>query len=235
MARRTEGVTERLIAAARDEFLEKGFENASLRTIAQRAQSSTGAIYVRYSDKEDLFGAVVDPITDGLCAFFTTELDEYLDLSDETQQEAREAFAARGMEAVVDYLFDHQAEFTILLAAGGPRYDRLLRRLVGLSSSATYRFIEMTGNDAVSSGRLPPELMGLITRSYLSGILNTVASGVTREEARAYVNRLSAFFRAGWQSVFNPDIETLIKAAEAMPSAPIAHLVERLETRSDTD
>ena len=42
--KRVEGVTERLLEAARDEFLEKGYENASLRTIAERAGSSKGAI-----------------------------------------------------------------------------------------------------------------------------------------------------------------------------------------------
>ena len=42
--KRIEGVTERLLAAAREEFLEKGYEAASLRAIAERAGSSKGAI-----------------------------------------------------------------------------------------------------------------------------------------------------------------------------------------------
>ena len=40
--KRIEGVTERLLAAAREEFLEKGYEAASLRAIAERAGSSKG-------------------------------------------------------------------------------------------------------------------------------------------------------------------------------------------------
>lgn len=68
--KRIEGVTERLLAAAREEFLEKGYEAASLRAIAERAGSSKGAIYVRYADKEALYAAVVDPVIEELCLFF---------------------------------------------------------------------------------------------------------------------------------------------------------------------
>ncbi|WP_233654214.1 TetR/AcrR family transcriptional regulator [Eggerthella lenta] len=64
--KRIEGVTERLLAAAREEFLEKGYEAASLRAIAERAGSSKGAIYVRYADKEALYAAVVDPVIEEL-------------------------------------------------------------------------------------------------------------------------------------------------------------------------
>ena len=42
MAKRVEGMTDRLLKAAREEFLEKGYERASLRDIAARATSSKG-------------------------------------------------------------------------------------------------------------------------------------------------------------------------------------------------
>ena len=36
----------------KEEFLEKGYTDASIRTIAQNAGVSTSTIYTRYSDKE---------------------------------------------------------------------------------------------------------------------------------------------------------------------------------------
>ena len=74
MARREEGVTERLIESARVEFLEKGYDGASLRSIADRAGSSKGAIYIRYADKADLYADVYKrqgfSVRDVACAFF---------------------------------------------------------------------------------------------------------------------------------------------------------------------
>ena len=62
MAKQIEGVAERIIAAAKQEFLDKGYVDASLRTIAAAADTSTNSIYVRFGDKEGLFSAIVEPV-----------------------------------------------------------------------------------------------------------------------------------------------------------------------------
>ncbi|MBQ5989829.1 MAG: TetR/AcrR family transcriptional regulator [Oscillospiraceae bacterium] len=51
---------EKLIASAKKEFLEKGFEKASLRAISSAAGLTTGAVYFFFKDKNGLFGAVVE-------------------------------------------------------------------------------------------------------------------------------------------------------------------------------
>ena len=61
MAKQIEGVAERILTAAKQEFLEKGYVDASLRTIAAAADTSTNSIYVRFGDKEGLFSAIVEP------------------------------------------------------------------------------------------------------------------------------------------------------------------------------
>lgn len=55
MAKQIEGVSERILACAKEEFLEKGFSEASLRSIAAKADTTTGSIYSRYGGKEELF------------------------------------------------------------------------------------------------------------------------------------------------------------------------------------
>ena len=59
MAKQIEGVSERILACAKEEFLEKGFSEASLRSIAAKADTTTGSIYSRYGGKEELFGEIV--------------------------------------------------------------------------------------------------------------------------------------------------------------------------------
>lgn len=61
MAKQIEGVYDKLIECAKAEFLEKGFKDASLRTIAKNAHTSTNSIYVRFGDKAGLFDALVKP------------------------------------------------------------------------------------------------------------------------------------------------------------------------------
>ena len=50
---------ERILEAARAEFLDKGFRTASLRTIVKTAGVTTGALYGYYDSKEALFDALV--------------------------------------------------------------------------------------------------------------------------------------------------------------------------------
>lgn len=61
VAKQIEGVYDKLIECAKAEFLEKGFKDASLRTIAKNAHTSTNSIYVRFGDKAGLFDALVKP------------------------------------------------------------------------------------------------------------------------------------------------------------------------------
>ena len=62
MAKQIEGVYEAVLECAKKEFLEKGYKDASLRTIAQEAGTSTSSIYTRFGDKEGLFSAIVAPV-----------------------------------------------------------------------------------------------------------------------------------------------------------------------------
>lgn len=51
MAKQVEGISEKVELCAKKEFLEKGYVDASLRTIAAEAGTTTGTIYSRYGGK----------------------------------------------------------------------------------------------------------------------------------------------------------------------------------------
>lgn len=51
MTKPIEGVSERILSCAKEGFLEKGYADASLRTIAAKAETTTGSIYSRFRDQ----------------------------------------------------------------------------------------------------------------------------------------------------------------------------------------
>ena len=81
----------RLLAAARREFLKKGFAGASLREIARQAGLTTGPLYWHFRDKEDLFGALVAPAWDALFAEPFSAADADRAAAAAPNAEAREA------------------------------------------------------------------------------------------------------------------------------------------------
>ena len=52
-----------ILQAAKDEFIDKGYENSSLRTIAKKAHTTIGNIYHYFVNKEALLAALMDPVT----------------------------------------------------------------------------------------------------------------------------------------------------------------------------
>ena len=59
MAKMIEGVTENILKCAKEEFLANGYENASLRNIAEKAGTTKSSLLYRYSDKEALYHSIV--------------------------------------------------------------------------------------------------------------------------------------------------------------------------------
>ncbi|MDP4093480.1 MAG: TetR/AcrR family transcriptional regulator [Bacillota bacterium] len=53
-------IRQRIIDIAREEFLEKGFEKASIRTITAKAKTSKSNLYNYFNDKNDLFCSALE-------------------------------------------------------------------------------------------------------------------------------------------------------------------------------
>lgn len=204
-AKLEEGVTERLIEAAKEEFLEKGFEKASLRTIARKAGSSKGAIYNRYPDKAALFSAIVDPAAEGLCRLLEEGMGQFTRLPGAVQKESMSEYGILGFNGVIAYIYDHLDEVRLLIMQGERgRYADFLHRIVEIDTRTTLGFIEATGNDAITSGRLTPELAHMLSNAFYSAFFEVVVHNMPIEEARDEIGRLSVFYRAGWGAMFNP-------------------------------
>ena len=60
MKKKDEIAVEKILECAKEEFMEKGFADASLRTIAERAGYTTGMLYARFADKSVLFKELVE-------------------------------------------------------------------------------------------------------------------------------------------------------------------------------
>jgi AcrR family transcriptional regulator len=60
MARRGDQLREHILWAAKEVFLEMGFERASMDVVAARAETSKRSLYAHFESKEKLFLAVID-------------------------------------------------------------------------------------------------------------------------------------------------------------------------------
>ena len=206
MAKRVAGVTEKLMECAKEEFLANGYENASLRIIAEKAGSSKGAIYIRYPDKESLYRSLVQPAADGFCELLQSVLSGFTTMpgNEQTQQMLR--YSNDGFPKVVDYLYDHFDEFKLLLTSGeNSVYQEFIHRVVELDTECTVKYIKASGNDAITSGRLTPELNHLLSSAFYTGMFEVIIHDMPKEQALEHIHRMRRFYTAGWQTIFTAD------------------------------
>lgn len=199
MAKRVEGRSDKLLECAKAEFLEMGFQEASLRVIAAKADTSTGAIYTRFGDKEGLFHALVDKPVNELITWLESDQQEFSLKPGDEQKADVFSYKPEVWEQLVEYLYDHWDVFRLLVRCTDINcYEEMLNRLVDLEVSYTYQFLRSTDNDALNTGKLTPMLMHMLSNAYYSGLFEVVRHDMTKEDAFTYVRQIRRFFVQGW-------------------------------------
>ena len=192
----------KILEAGKREFLEKGFKDASLRNIVKEAGFTQGAFYGYYPDKESLFNELVSDAADGLMKIYKDHQDCYFDLiptfrTSESQQISRDF-----TKVFVDYIYDHYDAFNLLIyKSKGTKYENFIYDLIRMDVARTEEFFGELMRSGRLEGSVSHELHHMITSAFFIGVFETVAHGMSKEQACQYVGELSNFFLHGWESL----------------------------------
>ena len=179
--------------------MEMGYQEASLRVIAAKAETTTGSIYTRFHDKEGLFRALVEETVEPLITWIEEGQNAFAQKPAEEEREEVFTFAHDVWGELVDYLYDHWADFRLLLrCADNGMYETMIGRLVQIEVDYTYRFLEKTRNDALTNGRLSPALLQMLSHAFYAGLFEVISLDMDRGSAHLYVRQLQRFFAQGW-------------------------------------
>lgn len=208
MARQIEGVAERIVDAAKREFLDKGYVDASLRTIAAEADTSTNSIYVRFGDKEGLFSAIVEPVLNEMTERFIRIQERFHLMTPEEQAERMPKYADGGTSELIDYMYEHLEEFRLLLDASyGTRFHNFVDELVRIEVEYTYKFMEAVGYSDKFGDAVTQKLLHIVTTSRFESIFEIICHGMSREEATEYIELLSRYHRCGFIEIFGKGLQ----------------------------
>ena len=201
MTKPIEGVSEKILACAKEEFLEKGYSEASLRTIAAKADTTTGSIYSRFQDKEGLFSAIVEPAADGLIQIFLQIQKKFHAASAEDQPKLMGQYTASGMDEMLDYVYDRFEEFQLLLDASyGTRYQDFVEQLVDIETEYTYKYMEAT-RFLQDGSEITEEFVHITARAMFDSMFEVVRHRMDRGTARKYLHMLEKYHYGGWGAI----------------------------------
>ena len=198
MSNRIAGVSEKLVECAKEEFLEKGFDGASLRTVAKNAETSTSSIYIRFGDKDGLLMYILKPVTDEFVSIYRSVQQDFSQLPSNVQSETVNEYSANGMLRLIDYIYDNTDIFRILLDSSCDKFFRVFEHeLIDIELEYTLKFMDAVGCRSFEDGKVTTDFLHIIISSFFNGFFEPVRHGMSREEAYRYIGMLSKYHRAG--------------------------------------
>lgn len=192
---------EKIVAAAKKEFLTYGFVDASMRRIADEAGMSASGLYKHFASKEAMFSALVEPACQGFLSLFRQETDEQAQLAGGGDLSMLEA--ASEARLAITYIYDHLDAFRLIICkAQGTKYESFLHDLAVLEGKSTLSFMEMLKEQGVKLNDYSEKEFHLLVTVHVNAVFETVKHGFTREEAMHYADTLDRFFSKAWQAFF---------------------------------
>lgn len=192
-----------MLECAKQEFLSCGFAEASLRTIAKNAGTSTGSIYTRFGDKEGLFREIVEPVSSEYKRMFLEIQETFHQFDQAVQRENMGTYTIRSQERIFDYMYEHFDEFRLLLDASyGTQFEHFVDELVNIEVDYTYRYMKVTNCENVITGAVSEEFLHIVTSAYFNGFFEVVRHNMDREQAKQYIQMLARYHMAGFNVIF---------------------------------
>jgi len=172
----------KVLAAAREEFMEYGYEKASMRRIGQRCQMTAAGLYRHCRDKADLFGELVLPsinrINDWIDAHISRNLRSL-------EADAVDIWQDSEIDMMRDLVYPHMEEYRLLLTkAQGSPYENFLHELTQKHQDQMMAFLPRLHEKGYVPRMIDPKELHLLLSAYTTAMFEPVIHGYTENFAK---------------------------------------------------
>ncbi len=187
---------------AKEEFLEKGYEQANVRTIATKARATTGAVYNHFHSKSGLFDAIVSEFATKLLSLFTKahyDSMEHYDFDDKNTEDC----VGRGTNLVLDFVYsDFDLSKLLFCHSKGTKYEYLIDKMITIEEESS---IQMLASKGFPLDKINRFFIHVIATSGMQNMIEAIRHDLTKEEAFLYMNKVQKFYYAGTKEVLEEE------------------------------
>ncbi len=196
-------ITQNIVDAAFQEFLEYGYEKASMRRIAGAVGITAAALYRHFKDKEDMFSALVEPT-----------VTEFRQTYEEMQNTAFAQLPKVGINEIwkdyggdakifMQFIYAHFNVFKLIVCRShGTRYDSFVHDVAVMEEKTTQMFIDRCKELGTNINPVSEKELHLLVTVNVTAVFEAVIHNFSEAEAMHYADTIDAFFSAGWKRLF---------------------------------
>lgn len=195
---------ENLIKCAKEEFLEKGYLKASLRSICRKAGVTTGALYFFFEDKEDLFGQIVEKpiklLLDVMLEHYEYERninEDEIMCEDKGEQDKEAAYI------IIKYLYKYYDEFQLVLTKSqGSRYEKFVDEITEVTEKHNKESADRLTN---KYGKTPVDdyFIHWFSRMQIGTFVDFITHQKDEKSALNHIDEIIEFMYGGWKAILS--------------------------------
>ena len=198
---------EKILNAAKREFLDKGFAGTNVRAVAQRAGVTTGALYNLFKNKDGIFEALVGGVFGEFLnilayndVFEARELDMKAgDLSEITEMSRRRFLG------MVDFFYANwDAMKLIVCCSKGSAYERIFDKAIDLTEKETLRLLTV---DGVKMSRRIKFFIHVMVTSHFENLKEIFYHDLTKSEAADFILDFNVYHCGGWKQYWMEQVK----------------------------
>ncbi|HBK32941.1 MAG TPA: TetR family transcriptional regulator [Porphyromonadaceae bacterium] len=192
-----------IIASAKEEFIKKGFKDASMRVIAKQAGMTVGNVYNYFQSKDDLFCRTMQPLIEAIDAIFAEHnsehnlsLDVFFDYS----------YQSHTMNAILELTDNFASELKLLwFCADGSSLAGYKDALVTQQTAIGIEYLRLMHDKYPQlSIDISPFFLHLTSTFWITLIGEMIRnSHLTREEKQQAIGEYIRYGVAGWKTLMH--------------------------------
>ena len=213
MAVKDHSLDDGIINAAKEEFLEHGFQKASLHKIAANANVTTGALYTRYKNKNALFTALINPLFQSFQPYVKTITEKYYKA--QNNKSVEDFLEAMKYESRIyfDIIFAYKIEATLLIykSTGSEISENIQKMFIDNKENGTVKFFEDFAKEKSQREHNPKILedfeidknvISMLMKNQFSLFNGLLGLNLEKEKALKCLESMEEFISLGWKNLF---------------------------------
>lgn len=197
----------KILRVAKQEFFTNGFADTNVRTIAEKAGVTTGALYNLFNNKDGIFEALVSGAFDEFLAIVTHhDIFDAENFGMKTSDlSAITELSQRRFLRMIDFFYDNwDAMKLIVCCSKGSSYEHIFDKAIDITDRETLQWLEQ---DGVKMSRRIQFFIHVMVTSHFENLKEIFYHNLKKSEAIEYILDFNVYHCAGWKQYWMEQVK----------------------------